>query len=75
MDGSVHYISIGLDNKIFEREIVNIFLPISFNLCVECSKEPSHRDGSFEYPQYMFWLRNKKIIFFGTHSSLKSCIS
>ena len=25
-----------------------------------CSKEPSHRDGSFEYPQYMFWLRNKK---------------
>ena len=28
-----------------------------------CSKEPSHRDGSFEYPQHMFWLRNKKIIF------------
>ena len=21
------------------------------------------RDGSFEYPQHMFWLRNKKIIF------------
>ena len=20
-------------------------------------------DGSFEYPQHMFWLRNKKIIF------------
>ena len=20
----------------------------------------SHRDGSFEYPQHMFWLRNKK---------------
>ena len=28
-----------------------------------CSKESSHRDGSFEYPQHMFWLRNKKIIF------------
>ena len=28
-----------------------------------CSKEPSHRDGSFEYPQNMFWLRNKKINF------------
>ena len=27
-----------------------------------CSKESSHRDGSFEYPQHMFWLRNKKII-------------
>ena len=25
-----------------------------------CSKEPSHRDGSVEYPQHMFWLRNKK---------------
>ena len=25
-----------------------------------CSKEPSHRDGSFEFPQHMFWLRNKK---------------
>ena len=30
----------------------------------ECSKEPSHRDGSFETPQHnMFRLRNKKIIF------------
>ena len=28
-----------------------------------CSKEPSHGDGSFEYPHYMFWLRNKKINF------------
>ena len=26
-----------------------------------CSKEPSHCDGSFEYPQNMFQLRNKKI--------------
>ena len=25
-----------------------------------CSKEPSHRDGSFEYPQHIFLLRNKK---------------
>ena len=23
-------------------------------------KEPSHRDISFEYPQHMFWLGNKK---------------
>ena len=27
------------------------------------SKEPSHRDGSFEYPKHMFWLRIKKINF------------
>ena len=29
-------------------------------MCFGCQKEPSHRDGSFEYPQHMFWLRNKK---------------
>ena len=47
----------------FELKIVIIFLPISLNMCCWCSKEPSHRDGSFEYPQHMFWLRNKKLIF------------
>ena len=29
-------------------------------MCFGCSKEPSHRDGTFEYPHHMFWLRNKK---------------
>ena len=29
-------------------------------MCFGCSKEPSHREGSFEYPQHIFWLRNKK---------------
>ena len=47
-------------------------MPISLNNCFGCSKEPSHWDGSFEYPQHMFWLRNKKIIFV-THSYLKAC--
>ena len=41
---------------------MNIFLPIIFSICFGCSKEPSHWDGSFEYTQHMFWLRNKKII-------------
>ena len=31
-------------------------------MCFGCSKEPSHRDGSFEYPKHMFWLRNEKKI-------------
>ena len=31
-----------LDKQTFEREIVNIFLPISFCVCFWCSKEPSH---------------------------------
>ena len=30
------------NNYKFERKIVNIFLPISFNICFGCSKEPSH---------------------------------
>ena len=35
---------IGLDKnkKSFERNIVSIFLPISFKICFGCSKEPSH---------------------------------
>ena len=29
-------------------------------MCYVCSKEPSHWGGSFEYPQHMFWIRNKE---------------
>ena len=29
-------------------------------MCFGCSNEPSHRDGSFEYPQHKFWRRNKE---------------
>ena len=32
-------------------------------MCFGCSKEPSHRDNSFEYPQHMFWLINRKYNF------------
>ena len=45
-------------SKIFDHKIVIIFLSISLNMCFGCSKEPSHSDSSFEYPQHMFWLRN-----------------
>ena len=50
-------------NKSFERKSVNIFLSISLNMCFGCSKEPSLGDDSFEYPQHIFWLRNKKMKF------------
>ena len=50
-------------SKLFERKIVIIFLTNNFNRCVGSSKEPSHRDGSFECPQHMFQLRNKKQYF------------
>ena len=45
-------------------KIVNIFLPISFNICFWCPKQPSHWGASFEYPQNMFLLRNKKNSFY-----------
>ena len=32
------------------------------NICCGYSKEPSHRDGSFEHPKHMFELMDKKII-------------
>ena len=54
---------IGLDKHNLLGKIVNIFLPIIFSICFGCPKEPSQRDDSFEYPQHMFLLRNKKIIF------------
>ena len=34
--------SIGLERKQYECKNENIFLPISFNICFGCSKEPSH---------------------------------
>ena len=36
-----------------KRKIAIIFLPISLNICFGCSKEPSHQDRSFEYPQHV----------------------
>ena len=47
-------------------------LVIMFFLYV-CSKEPSLLDGSFEYPQHMFWLIIRKI-FLNTHSYLEACL-
>ena len=50
------------ENKNFQRKVVNIFYPIRLSICFGCSKEPFHRDGSFDYPQHMFLMRNKKVI-------------
>ena len=40
----------------------NFFFSISIriNMCFGYLKEPSHRDGSFDYPQHMLWLSNMK---------------
>ena len=50
-----------------KHKVVMIFLPISLNMCFGCSKEASHLDGSFEYPQHILWLKNKKNKF-GLHT-------
>ena len=57
---------IGLDEQKKISEKLNIFLCIILNICCGCSKERSQQEGSFEYPQHMFWLRKKKSIFFIT---------
>ena len=46
---------IGLDKQMlrFELKIVNIFLSINFTLVWGALQEPSHWDGSFEYPQHV----------------------
>ena len=59
-----HSVSKGqLSKKIKQRKITIIFLSISLNMCFKCSKEPSHRDGSFEHHNICFDWEIRKIIF------------
>ena len=45
--------------------MINIFLPISFYIVLGAQKNRLIETvNSFEYPQHMFSLRNKKIKFF-----------
>ena len=64
MDYPIHMDTItkGQISKIFVRKVVIIFYSISLKMCFGCSKEP-YRDGSFEYPQHIFWLQIRKINF------------
>ena len=49
--------------KFLSVKLYLFFLLINFTIFFVCSKEKSHLDSSFEYPQHMFWSRNKKNIF------------
>ena len=51
-------IHIDPDRQGFQHKIAINFLSISLNICFGCSK-----DVSFEYPQHIFLLRNKKTDF------------
>ena len=50
-----------------------VICALRVNICFGYSKEQSHLDGSFEYPQHMFFLRNKKITF-SLNTKIMSCI-
>ena len=65
----------GPPDKQLRRKIVIIFLSISLNIYFGCSKAPSHLDGSFQHPQHMFWLRNKKVKFLITLCYLEAWIN
>ena len=44
----------------------DLIMSQSLKTYFRCSKEPSHWEGSFQYPQHMFWLRNKENNFWHT---------
>ena len=46
-------------SEFFQQEIVKKILSINLNMCFGYSKEPSHCDRSFEFPQHML----RKVIF------------
>ena len=48
-------------NKMFERKIMNILLFSILNICFGYSKELSHRESSFNYPQHVLIEKNENI--------------
>ena len=43
-----------------QRKFLDIFLIFAQNIDCGYALEPPHRGGSNEYPQSMFWSKNKK---------------
>ena len=50
----------GCKNENFHRKIFDIFLIFAQNIDCGYTLEPPRRGGSNEYPQSMFWSKNKK---------------
>ena len=61
---SVQYTAIfhGCKNDNFQMKIFDIFLIFAQNIYCGYTLEPPQRGGSNEYPQSMFWSKNKKNI-------------
>ena len=62
---SVQYTAIfhGHKNDNFQMKFFDIFLIFAQNIDCGYTFEPPQRGGSNEYPQSMFWSKNKKIMF------------
>ena len=48
-------------NENFQQNFFDIFLISAQNIDCGYTLEPPRRGGSYEYPQFMFWSKNKKI--------------
>ena len=48
-------------NENFQKKNFAIFLILAQNRDCGYTLEPARRGGSNEYPQFMFWSKNKKI--------------
>ena len=62
---SVQYTAIfhGCKNDNFQMKFFDIFLIFAPNIDCGYTLEPPHSGGSNEYPQSMFWSKNKKIMY------------
>ena len=62
---SVQYTAIfhACKNDNFQMKICDIFLIFAQNIDCGYTLEPPQRGGSNEYPQSMFWIKNKKNMF------------
>ena len=50
-----------LENEKFQQKIFDVFLNFAQNIDCRYTLEPPRRGGSNKYPQFMFWIKNKKI--------------
>ena len=50
------------------------FFIIAQNIDCGYTLDPPRRGGSIDYPQSMFWLKNKKNLHTPVHPSLTTCI-
>ena len=62
---SVQYTAIfhGCKNDNFQMKFFDIFLIFAQNIDCGYTLEPPQRGGSNEYPQSMFWSKNKKTMY------------